>query len=107
MCIRDSKISSDKLFLLVDRLTKSDDEDFAFRIKDSIQSAFFEGDGKIFIVILSGKERKWVEFSNKFELDGMRFSIPDVNFFSYTSPYGACPVCEGYGTVVDLSLIHI
>ncbi|MDD3755800.1 MAG: excinuclease ABC subunit UvrA [Bacteroidales bacterium] len=98
-----TKISSDKLFLLVDRLTKSDDEDFAFRIKDSIQSAFFEGDGKIFIVILSGKERKWVEFSNKFELDGMRFSIPDVNFFSYTSPYGACPVCEGYGTVVDIA----
>ncbi len=98
-----SKIEPDNLFLLVDRLTKTDDEDFTFRLKDSIQSAFFEGDGKIYIVILSGEERKWVEFSNKFELDGMRFTIPDVNFFSYTSPYGACPVCEGYGTVVDIA----
>ena len=98
-----SKIDPDNLFLLVDRLTKTDDEDFTFRLKDSIQSAFFEGDGKIYIVILSGEERKWVEFSNKFELDGMRFTIPDVNFFSYTSPYGACPVCEGYGTVVDIA----
>ncbi|MDI3479027.1 MAG: excinuclease subunit [Rikenellaceae bacterium] len=98
-----SKIEPDNLFLLVDRLTKTDDEDFSFRLKDSIQSAFFEGDGKIYIVILSGEQRKWVEFSNKFELDGMRFTIPDVNFFSYTSPYGACPVCEGYGTVVDVA----
>ncbi|MDI6832498.1 MAG: excinuclease ABC subunit UvrA [Bacteroidales bacterium] len=98
-----SKIDPNNLFLLVDRLTKTDDEDFTFRLKDSIQSAFFEGDGKIYIVILSGEERKWVEFSNKFELDGMRFTIPDVNFFSYTSPYGACPVCEGYGTVVDVA----
>lgn len=98
-----SKIDPDNLFLLVDRLTKTDDEDFTFRLKDSIQSAFFEGDGKIYIVILSGEERKWIEFSNKFELDGMRFTIPDVNFFSYTSPYGACPVCEGYGTVVDVA----
>lgn len=98
-----SNVTPDNLFLLVDRLTKTDDEDFAFRLKDSIQSAFFEGDGKIFIVILSGEERKWVEFSNKFELDGMRFTVPDVNFFSYTSPYGACPVCEGYGTVVDVA----
>ncbi|HPB19497.1 MAG TPA: excinuclease ABC subunit UvrA [Bacteroidales bacterium] len=98
-----SKIDPNNLFLLVDRLTKTDDEDFSFRLKDSIQSAFFEGDGKIYIVILSGEERKWVEFSNKFELDGMRFTIPDVNFFSYTSPYGACPVCEGYGTVVDVA----
>lgn len=98
-----SKIDPDNLFLLVDRLTKTDDEDFSFRLKDSIQSAFFEGDGKIYIVILSSEERKWIEFSNKFELDGMRFTIPDVNFFSYTSPYGACPVCEGYGTVVDIA----
>ncbi|MBQ4821906.1 excinuclease ABC subunit UvrA [Aquimarina sp. MMG016] len=90
----------DKLFLVVDRIVKRNDEDFYNRLADAVDSAFFEGKGTCSIETLSdGKLR---QFSNKFELDGMTFLEPNVHLFSFNNPYGACPECEGYGDVIGI-----
>lgn len=87
-------------FILVDRASvKRDDEDTQFRLSDSVQTAFFEGEGLCVIQIAGGEKR---EFSDKFELDGIKFEEPSVNLFSFNNPYGACKRCEGFGKVLGL-----
>ena len=89
-----------KINLVIDRFSYEEDESFLQRLADSIQMAFYEGRGYIYLKNTeSGKER---EFSNKFELDGIEFSEPNVHFFSFNNPYGACPTCEGYGKVMGI-----
>ena len=86
--------------LVIDRFNYEEDESFLQRLADSIQMAFYEGRGYCSLKnIESGKIR---EFSNKFELDGIEFMEPNVHFFSFNNPYGACPECEGYGKVIGI-----
>lgn len=86
--------------ILIDRaVVRKEDEDNQFRIADSIQTAFFEGHGECHILIPQ-KESK--SFTDRFELDGMLFELPTVNFFSFNNPYGACRTCEGFGSVLGL-----
>lgn len=81
--------------LVVDRIDvhHGDDEQRA-RIAESVQSAFFEGRGTCLV--------NDVPFSNRFEADGITFEKPNPNFFSFNNPYGACPVCQGYGHVIGI-----
>ncbi|MDJ1506726.1 excinuclease ABC subunit UvrA [Xanthocytophaga agilis] len=89
-----------QVFILIDRNSvRHNDEDNEFRISDSIQTAFFEGDGECMVQVVD-KESKL--FSDRFELDGITFEEPSVNFFSFNNPYGACRTCEGFGTVLGL-----
>ncbi|HOZ88525.1 MAG TPA: excinuclease ABC subunit A, partial [Bacteroidia bacterium] len=91
------------VFLLIDRLvTQPLDEDFVNRAGDSVQTAFFEGAGECRIWIeKEGSYAKHV-FSNLFELDGMSFEEPNVNFFTFNNPIGACKTCEGFGSVIGI-----
>lgn len=86
--------------IVIDRIIKRDDEDFLNRLADAVDTAFFEGKGICFIEHMDGSRSR--EFSNKFELDGMEFPEPNVHFFSFNNPYGACPKCEGYGDVIGV-----
>jgi excinuclease ABC subunit A len=87
-------------FLLVDRIiVKPFDEDDLHRLGDSIGTAFSEGEGEMFLEV-NGDKR--LSFSNKFELDGLRFEEPVPNLFSFNNPYGACPTCEGFGQVLGI-----
>lgn len=87
-------------YLLVDRIIiKSFDEDDLHRIADSVGTAFYEGEGEMYLEI-NGKEL--VHFSNKFELDGIQFEEPSPNLFSFNNPYGACPTCEGFSQVLGI-----
>ena len=99
------KIEKGSYEILIDRLTvQKEVEENQFRLADSIQTALFEGHGNCKI-ILPGQETR--TFSDRFELDGMSFELPSVNFFSFNNPYGACKRCEGFGTVlgVDQDLV--
>ena len=88
------------LFILVDRLIKKEfDEDDLHRIADSAGTAFYEGEGTMYVQINDGKHLK---FSNKFELDGIVFEEPVPNLFSFNNPYGACPTCEGFSQVLGI-----
>jgi excinuclease ABC subunit A len=93
-----------EVFLLIDRLIANpEDEDFLNRVADSVQTAFFEGGGECLV---------WVEkndgtytknsFSNLFELDGITFEEPNVNFFTFNNPIGACKTCEGFGSIIGI-----
>ncbi len=89
-----------EIFVLVDRLvTKVFDEDDLHRLSDSIGTAFYEGEGSMYLE-LNGS--KLLHFSNKFELDGIQFEEPVPNLFSFNNPYGACPTCEGFSQVLGI-----
>ncbi|EAZ81959.1 excinuclease ABC subunit UvrA [Algoriphagus machipongonensis] len=103
--LEEKKVPKGKYEILIDRASViKEDEDNQFRIADSVQTALFEGHGDCKITI-PGKETRI--FSDRFELDGMTFEIPSVNFFSFNNPYGACRTCEGFGNVlgIDLDLV--
>jgi excinuclease ABC subunit A len=86
--------------ILIDRAAvNASDEDLTFRLSDSIQTAFFEGQGDCFIYA-EGHQKK--NFSDRFELDGITFTEPTVNFFSFNNPFGACQTCEGFGKVLGI-----
>ncbi len=102
--IQTSKIKSlNKFQLVIDRLTsKSNDDDFNTRVADSVQTAFYEGRGDCQVWIFRDDTWEMVTFSNRFEMDGIEFEEPTVNFFSFNNPYGACKRCEGYGTIIGI-----
>lgn len=97
-----------RLEILIDRnVVKHDDEDTQFRFSDSVQTAFFEGEGECVVDIVSTneigeKQTNRKIFSDKFELDGIIFEEPSVNLFTFNNPYGACKRCEGYGKVLGI-----
>lgn len=87
-------------YVLIDRIVVKDfDEDDKHRIADSIQTAFYEGEGDCYLEV-DGKIGQ--KFSNRFELDGIQFEEPVPNLFSFNNPYGACPSCEGFGQVLGI-----
>ena len=90
--------SSKEMFLVIDRTRINDEKDTVSRIKDSVETALYEGNGTCYIDI-DGITRS---FSNKFEADGIEFQIPTINTFSFNSPIGACPKCEGYGKILGI-----
>jgi excinuclease ABC subunit A len=86
--------------ILIDRVVvKKEDEETQFRISDSIQTTFFEGEGACFVNVIGVEKRS---FSDKFELDGITFEVPTLNLFSFNNPYGACRRCEGFGRVLGI-----
>ncbi len=109
----------EELYIVVDRLSvRPEDEDNENRISDSVQTAFYEGDGECMIQLLIDNEPaektkstktkskaqppKLKHFSNRFELDGMTFEEPSTHFFSFNNPIGACKNCEGFGSVIGI-----
>ena len=100
----ESKEPPKKLFdncaVLVDRLViKNFDEEDKHRISDSIDLAYYEGEGEMMVQIVDGKT---AVFNNKFWLDEILFEEPTPNLFSFNNPYGACPTCEGFSLVLGL-----
>jgi excinuclease ABC subunit A len=91
-----------ELFILIDRiLIDPASAELASRIADSVETAFFEGSG-VCIIQSRGKQTKIHRFSNRFELDGMRFEKPSENLFAFNNPYGACKTCEGFGSIIGI-----
>ncbi len=88
----------DSVYLVINRLRIDLEKDTISRITESIETALYEGNGNCFIEI-DGEIRS---FSNRFEKDGMQFTEPSVNMFSFNSPIGACPKCEGYGKILGI-----
>ncbi|MEO0333358.1 MAG: excinuclease ABC subunit A, partial [Bacteroidota bacterium] len=73
-----------------------------FRLADSVQTAFFEGEGVCEVEIVRPEDNELHHFSDKFERDGIVFEEPSVNLFSFNNPYGACRTCEGFGKVLGI-----
>ena len=93
----------DEINIVIDRIVnKKEDEENASRIGDSVETAFFEGDGVCLIQVVEGKNVGVHPFSNRFELDGIQFEVPNEYFFSFNNPVGACKTCEGFGNVIGI-----
>jgi len=88
------------ILLIIDRIVVKDDDEFYNRLSDAVQTAFFEGKGICYLQELDSEKK--ITFSNNFELDGIVFLEPNVHLFSFNNPYGACPVCEGYGNIIGI-----
>lgn len=96
----------EKLSLLVDRLklgAAGISEELAARLHSSVQTAFDKGEGRISVCWQDVDGLHSEEFSNKFEMDGIKFRQPDEYLFSFNSPLGACPVCGGLGEIIGIS----
>jgi excinuclease ABC subunit A len=92
--------SSVSCYLLIDRLvTRSLSDEERHRLSDSVGLAFYEGEGDMTLYV---EGDKMYPFSQKFELDGIRFEEPMPDLFSFNNPIGACPVCEGFGQVLGI-----
>jgi excinuclease ABC subunit A len=88
------------IFLLIDRfVVKEFDEDDKHRIADSVNTAFYEGEGELYLDV---NNKKQLHYSNKFEADGIVFEEPVPNLFSFNNPYGACPTCEGFSQILGI-----
>lgn len=89
-----------KLRILIDRMVVEHNDETSARLSDSIQTAFYEGQGTCIIKNMDTGE--YAHFSNKFEADGITFEEPSVHLFSFNNPLGACPTCEGFGKVMGI-----
>ena len=93
---------ADRVNLVVDRFSVRDDADTRTRLADSIQTAFLEGGDICFVRFYENGEESVERFSKQFEEDGIQFEEPSDLMFSFNSPYGACPTCEGFGKVMGI-----
>ena len=88
------------LFLVIDRIVRGESDEFLSRVADSLETAIFEGKGKCLVNNLTKSKIK--KYNTILEADGIKFTKPDTNFFSFNNPYGACTKCEGYGDIVGI-----
>lgn len=95
--------SADTVYLLVDRMSCDDTKDAISRLTDSAETAMYEGDGACLLrFYLPDGSTKLHAFSTKFEADGIKFEEPSDQMFSFNSPIGACPTCEGFGKIIGI-----
>lgn len=101
----DSSYASEKhdsrdVLIVVDHIRVSKEREMAQRLYDSAETAFYEGDGICTVIFDKSGESK--EFSTRFEADGITFEQPSDNMFAFNSPAGACPTCEGFGSIIGI-----
>ena len=93
-------INAKDIYLLIDRMSVDDAKDSVSRLIDSAETAMYEGDGECKLMFLPSGIT--YDFSTRFEADGMKFEEPNDNMFSFNSPLGACPTCEGFGKIIGI-----
>ena len=94
-----SQANQNSIFLVIDRLSVDDSKDVIARLVDSAETAFYEGNGELRLLF---PPSIFYDFSMKFEADGMTFEEPSDQMFSFNSPAGACPECQGFGRIIGI-----
>ena len=89
-----------QMWLLIDRLSVDTEKDVISRLIDSAETALYEGDGACRLMFLPSNIS--YDFSTRYEADGITFEEPNENMFSFNSPLGACPTCEGFGSIIGI-----
>ena len=89
--------------IMIDRMKVNDrTSDNIPQISDSVQTALYEGGESCIVLVDDGTSRNEHIFSSRFEADGITFETPTTHLFSFNNPYGACPVCEGFGNIIGI-----
>ena len=89
-----------EVYLVIDRLSVDDSKDAIARLVDSAETAFFEGHGELRVMF--PPSNICYDFSTRFEADGIVFEEPSDQLFSFNSPAGACPECQGFGRIIGI-----
>ena len=89
----------DKIWLVIDRMTVDDSKDNIARLVDSVETAFYEGKGEMRLFFPPSFS---YDFSMRYEADGITFEEPNDQMFSFNSPVGACPECQGFGRIIGI-----
>ena len=97
------KIAYNKFRVIIDRFETGCDKETLERISDSVETAFFEGQGTCIVKIEEPSGVIEHTFSNRFEEDGIVFEEPNPHMFNFNSPAGACKTCEGFGQTIGIS----
>ena len=106
--MQDPAAKSGDYRLLIDRMSVTHDKADEMRLLDSLQTAFYEGNGECILQMhIDGGAVEEHQFSKSFEADGIKFQEPNDLMFNFNNPIGACPTCEGFGKVmgIDESLV--
>lgn len=98
----DSKKETNTLYLLIDRMKTSSNNDEISRLAESCEIAFYEGKGSLLLFIWEHDSPEIFIFSDRFEADGITFIEPNEQFFNFNNPYGACSTCEGFGKILGI-----
>ena len=97
------KVQAQDVKLLIDRVKVNEKvHGEVSRLSDSVQTAFYEGKECCQVMAELDGNRTTAEFSSRFEADGIVFESPSVNMFTFNNPYGACPTCQGFGSVIGI-----
>ena len=94
------KTCDEPVYLVIDRLAADDSKDIIARLVDSAETAFYEGNGECRLMVMPSMLA--YDFSTRFEADGITFEEPSDQLFSFNSPVGACPECQGFGKVIGI-----
>ncbi len=95
-----AEYATEDVSIVIDHMRVSNERETMQRLYDSVETAFYEGDGICRVIFGNGSETK--EFSTRFEADGISFEQPSDNMFAFNSPAGACPTCEGFGSIIGI-----
>ena len=104
------------LYALVDRLAvpgePSEQAVLRSRLVDALELSYREGNGEVFLELPSSEgaaRERWWRFTERFECRrcGASFPEPEASLFSFNSPYGACPRCQGFGNTIDFDLDRV
>ena len=98
--VPDKQMKTSGESLAIDRLSASQNKDIIARLVDSAETAFYEGNGECVLSFVPSGET--FSFSTRFEADGMVFDDLSDNLFSFNSPVGACPECQGFGRIIGI-----
>lgn len=94
------KEKTSNIYIVIDRMSVSNTKDDIARLIDSAETGFYEGDGELILMFLPSRQQ--FKFNTRFEADGIKFEEPNDNMFSFNSPLGACPTCEGFGSIIGI-----
>ena len=97
---RIDEIRPENVMLVIDRMAVDFSADSISRISDSAETAFYEGQGQLRLILLPSLIS--YDFSTRFEADGITFELPSDNMFAFNSPMGACPTCQGFGSIIGI-----
>ncbi len=94
--------TKDKIIIVVDRFEYCHDKEMLSRLADSVETAFFEGNGECLVGMMENEQWQIDSFSNRYESGGVLFEEPHPQMFNFNSPAGACPTCEGFGQTIGI-----
>ena len=103
-----TEVVDGRTHIVIARIVSHDDKSTVTHLVDSCETAIYEGGGNCVVKTFPKEgEGAIARFSLAFEADGMTFEEPTEHMFSFNSPVGACPECEGFGKTmgIDESLV--